>query len=206
MDTWKAIRAERASLADALGGLPDEDWHRPSLCAGWSVREVVAHLIATAQMTPPVFFGRMAASGFRFQAMTTAAIRRVLDGRSNTDLISVYRSLVDARTAPPGPATSWLGETIVHGEDIFRAVGDYREHPAEHLTAAADFYTGSNMLIGAKNRIAGVRLRATDVDWSHGTGPEAAGPLVALVLAMTGRRTATEDLTGDGVAPLRDRT
>jgi uncharacterized protein (TIGR03083 family) len=205
MDTWNAIRAERASLVDALAELPDEAWHRPSLCAGWSVREVVAHLIATAQMTPPVFFGRMVASGFRFQAMTAAAIRRVLDGRSNTDLTSVYRSLVDARTAPPGPATSWLGETIVHGEDIFRAVGDYREHPAEHLTAVADFYTGSNMLIGAKNRIAGVRLRATDADWSHGTGPEAAGPLVALVLAMTGRRPATEDLTGDGVALLRDR-
>jgi uncharacterized protein (TIGR03083 family) len=168
MDTWNAIRAERASLADALGGLPDDAWHRPSLCAGWSVREVVAHLIATAQMTPPVFFGRMITSGFRFQAMTAATIRRVLDGRSNTDLITVYRSLVDARTAPPGPATSWLGETIVHGEDIFRAIGDYREHPAEHLTAVADFYTGSNMLIGAKNRIAGVQLRATDADWSHG--------------------------------------
>jgi uncharacterized protein (TIGR03083 family) len=205
MDTWNAIRAERASLADALGGLPDDAWHRPSLCAGWSVREVVAHLIATAQMTPPVFFGRMIASGFRFQAMTAATIRRVLDGRSNTDLITVYRSLVDARTAPPGPATSWLGETIVHGEDIFRAIGDYREHPAEHLTAVADFYTGSNMLIGAKNRIAGVQLRATDAGWSHGTGPEAAGPLVALVLAMTGRRPATEDLTRDGVAVLRDR-
>jgi len=205
MDTWNAIRAERASLADALGGLPDDAWHRPSLCADWSVREVVAHLIATAQMTPPVFFGRMITSGFRFQAMTAATIRRVLDGRSNTDLITVYRSLVDARTAPPGPATSWLGETIVHGEDIFRAIGDYREHPAEHLTAVADFYTGSNMLIGAKNRIAGVQLRATDADWSHGIGPEAAGPLVALVLAMTGRRPAMEDLTGDGVAVLRDR-
>jgi hypothetical protein len=81
----------------------------------------------------------------------------------------------------------------------------FREHPAEHLTAVADFYTGSNMLIGAKNRIAGVQLRATDAGWSHGTGPEAAGPLVALVLAMTGRRPAMEDLTGDGVAVLRDR-
>jgi uncharacterized protein (TIGR03083 family) len=138
--------------------------------------------------------------------MTAAAVRRVLDGRGNTDLVSVYRSLVDARTAPPGPATSWLGETIVHGEDIFRALGDYRGHPTEHLTAVADFYTGSNMLIGAKKRIAGVRLRATDADWTHGTGPEAAGPLVALVLAMTGRRPATEDLTGDGVAVLRDRS
>jgi uncharacterized protein (TIGR03083 family) len=206
MDIWTAIRAERASLVDALAGLPDDAWHRPSLCAGWSVREVVAHLIATAQMTPATFFGRLIASGFRFQAMTATNIRGVLDGRGNADLVTIYRSLVDARTAPPGPTISWLGETVVHGEDIFRALSGYRDHPTEHLTTVADFYTGSNLLIGAKNRIAGVRLSATDTDWSHGTGPEAAGPMVALVMAMTGRRPALDDLTGDGVALLRDRT
>ena len=205
MDTWNAIRTERASLADALAGLPDDAWQQPSLCAGWSAREVVAHLIATAQMTPPRFFGRMIASGFRFHAMTAANIRHVLDGRSDAELVTLYRSLVDARTAPPGPALSWLGETIVHGEDIFRALGEYREHPAEHLTAVADSYASSNLLIGAKNRISGVRLKATDTDWSHGDGPEAAGPMIALVMAMTGRGRALDDLTGEGVAVLRAR-
>ena len=206
MDTWNTISIERASLADALARLTGDAWDRPSLCAGWSVREVVAHLIATARMTPPKFFGRMIASGFRFDAMSAANIRQVLDGHDNGELVALYRSLVEARTAPPGPAASWLGETIVHGEDIFRALGGYREHPADHLIAVADFYAGSNMLIGAKNRIAGVKLRATDATWSHGDGPEAAGPLVALVLAMTGRRAATEDLTGDGVALLGQRS
>ena len=205
MDTWNAIRTERASLADALAGLPDDAWQQPSLCAGWSAREVVAHLIATAQMTPPRFFGRMIASGFRFHAMTAANIRHVLDGRSDAELVTLYRSLVDARTAPPGPALSWLGETIVHGEDIFRALGEYREHPAEHLTAVADSYASSNLLIGAKNRISGVRLKATDTDWSHGDGPEAGGPMIALVMAMTGRGPALDDLTGEGVAVLRAR-
>ena len=206
MNTWDAIRAERAALVDALAGLPDEAWDRPSLCAGWPVRDVVAHLIATAQMTPPRFFARMIASGFRFGHMTRGNIRRVTDGRSDADLVVAYRSLVNARAAPPGPTVSWLGETIVHGEDIFRALGSYRDHPAEHLTAVADFYAGSNLLIGAKNRVAGVRLRATDAGWAHGTGPEAAGPMVALVLAMTGRAVALDDLTGDGVALLRDRS
>ncbi|MCU7727599.1 maleylpyruvate isomerase family mycothiol-dependent enzyme [Actinoplanes sp. KI2] len=206
MDTWNAIRTERAALADALNQLSGDSWNRPSLCAGWSVREVVAHLIATARMTPPKFFGRMIASGFRFDAMTAAAIRQVLDGHDNGELVALYRALVDARSAPPGPATSWLGETIVHGEDIFRALGGYREHPADHVVAVAHFYAGSNMLIGAKNRIAGLRLRATDATWTHGDGPEAAGPLVALVLAMTGRVVATEDLTGDGVPLLRERS
>jgi hypothetical protein len=71
-------------------------------------------------------------------------------GAVGAELVALYRSLVDARTAPPGPATSWLGETIVHGEDIFRALGGYRDHPTGHLVAVADFYAGSNLLIGAK--------------------------------------------------------
>ena len=204
MDTWNAIRTERASLVDALAGLPDSAWGQPSLCTGWSVREVVAHLISTAQLTPPAFFGKLIASGFRFQAMSAANIRRVLDGRGDAELVALYRSRVDARTAPPGPATSWLGETIVHGEDIFRALGGYRDHEIGHVTAVADFYAGSNLLIGAKNRVAGVRLQATDADWSHGASPTVAGPAIALVMAMTGRRPALDDLSGDGIAVLRN--
>jgi hypothetical protein len=82
---------------------------------------VVAHLIATAQMTPRRFVVKLAASGFRFQAMAAADIRHLTAGAGNADLVALYRSLVASRSAPPGPATSWLGETIVHGEDIFRA-------------------------------------------------------------------------------------
>jgi uncharacterized protein (TIGR03083 family) len=205
MNTWDAIRSERASLVEALAALPDDAWVRPSLCDAWRVRDVVGHLIATARLNPPAFVWRMAASGFRFDRMTQKNVRRVTDGRSNADLVALYRSLVTARSAPPGPAVSWLGETIVHGEDIFRALGRYRDHPAEHLTAVADFYSGSNLLIGAKDRIAGVRLRATDTGWAHGSGPEVSGPAVALVLAMTGRRAALDDLTGAGVEVLRGR-
>ena len=69
----------------------------------------------------------------------------------------------------------------------------------------ADFYKGSNLLIGSKNRIDGLTLRATDADWSHGTGPEVSGPILSLVMAMTGRKAADDDLTGDGVAALRSR-
>src|SRR5512140_1560005 len=140
METWNAIRTERAGLVDALAGLSVDAWRQPSLCAGWSVREVVGHLVATARMTPPAVFGKLLVNGVRFQAMAAADIRRTLDGCSTADLVGVYRSLVDARAAPPGPATSWLGETIVHGEDIFRAMGAYRDHPIEHVVAVLDFY------------------------------------------------------------------
>jgi hypothetical protein len=93
----------------------------------------------------------------------------------------------------------------VHGEDVVRALGPYRDHPIEHVVAVADFYKNSNLLIGTKNRIAGITLRATDAHWRHGTGPEASGPAIALVLAMTGRKAALDDLSGDGVTTLRER-
>jgi uncharacterized protein (TIGR03083 family) len=205
MDTWQMIKEERTSLVDALDKLPDADWDKPSLCTGWTVRQVVAHMIATANMTPPKFFGKLVGSGFNFQAMTRKDIAEITAGKTNGELVDLLRERIDARTAPPGPATSWLGETIVHGEDVLRAVGGYGDHPVEHVVAVADFYKNSNLLIGAKNRIAGVTLRATDVDWRHGTGPEVSGPILALVLAMTGRAAALDDLSGEGVAVLRGR-
>ncbi len=205
MDTWQMIATERASLADALAGLPDGAWEKPSLCTGWSVRDVVGHMIATASLTPPKFLASMAASGFRFDAMARKKIQEVIAGRSNKDLVELYRARVGSHDAPPGPALSWLGETIVHGEDVFRAVNGYRDHPIGYVTAVADFYKNSNLLIGAKRRIAGVTLRATNAEWQHGSGPEVSGPAIALLLAMTGRRAALDDLTGDGVAILRER-
>src|SRR5947209_3954420 len=105
MGTWDMIRAERVSLVDGLGKLSDADWDKPSLCTGWSVREVVAHLIVTAQMTPPAFFGKLIGSGFSFQGMTRKEIARVATGRSNAELVDLMRGRIDARTAPPGPAT-----------------------------------------------------------------------------------------------------
>jgi uncharacterized protein (TIGR03083 family) len=206
MEVWPAIASERKSLVAALAELPADAWSRPSLCPGWSVRDVVAHLVATSRMTPPAFAGKLARAGFRFHEMSRREIERITAGASDADLVDALAARVDARTAPPGPALSWLGETIVHGEDVFRALGPYREHPREHLVAVAGFYASSNMLIGAKSRIDGVALRATDADWTHGSGPEAAGPLIALVMAMTGRRAAFEDLTGEGVATLRARS
>jgi uncharacterized protein (TIGR03083 family) len=205
MDVWQMIRAERAALADALAALPPADWDKPSLCTGWTVREVVAHLIATASMTPPAFFAGLVTSGFSFDGMVAKRIREVVDSRSTGELVELFASRVDARTAPPGPALSWLGETIVHGEDVFRALGGYRDHPVQHVLAVADFYRGSNLLIGAKRRIAGLTLQATDAQWRRGSGPQVSGPAIALVLAMTGRKAALADLSGDGVATLAER-
>jgi uncharacterized protein (TIGR03083 family) len=205
MDTWQMIKTERASLVEALGALPESEWTRPTMCTDWTVRDVVGHLISTATLTPVGFFGKLLASRFSFATMTRNEIRRHTEGATPAQLVARLAERTDARTAPPGPALSWLGETIVHGEDIFRAQGTYRSHPVEHVVAVADFYTGSNLLIGSKSRIEGVQLRASDSEWQHGTGPEVEGTTIALLMAMTGRKAALEDLSGDGVAVLRQR-
>ena len=99
-----------------------------------------------------------------------------------------------------------MGETLIHGEDIRRPLGIKREHPTDAVVRVADFYKGSNLIIGAKKRIAGLQLTATDTTWSHGTGPEVSGPILSLMMAMTGRKAALDDLSGEGVATLSSRS
>jgi hypothetical protein len=98
-----------------------------------------------------------------------------------------------------------LGEIVVHGEDIRRPLGLTHSSPESALLAVADTWKNSNLLIGAKRRISGLRLRATDTEWTHGDGPEVLGPLQSLVLAMTGRKGSHIDLGGEGLGVLSSR-
>ncbi len=93
----------------------------------------------------------------------------------------------------------------MHGTDIRRPLGLSRDFPEPALVQVAGFFAGSNVLIGAKKRITGLRLQATDADWSTGSGPEVSGPLLSLIMAMTGREAMLSDLSGDGVGQLRER-
>ena len=204
-DIWPTVHAERTALATDLRQLNSEDWATPSLCADWTVRDVLAHMTSAAKLTPPAFFGRMIGSGFSFDKAQEKGIA-AQRGASPADTLTNFESVLTWVKHPPGPNQTWLGETIVHSEDIRRALGIQREYPTDAVVTVADFYKGSNLLIGSKNRIAGLTLRATDADWSHGTGPEVSGPILSLVLAMTGRKAADDDLTGDGVATLRSRS
>jgi hypothetical protein len=95
---------------------------------------------------------------------------------------------------------------VIHSADIRRPLGMSREYPEEALTRVADFFKGSNMLIGAKRRIDGLTLRATDTGWSTGNGPEVTGPHLSLILAMTGRSAALADLSGEGLSTLKSRS
>ncbi len=203
-DPWPVIHAERLALVSDLRGLSEEQWATPSLCSAWTVRDALAHMTATAKMTPGRFFAKFIGSGFRFDAMsaTDVAAER---GRDGSDALSGFETHLSAQTHPPGPVDAMVGEVVVHGEDIRRPLGIRHKYSDAALTTAADFYRGSNLLIGAKRRADGLTLRATDVDWMAGTGPEVSGPLASIILAITGRRAGLADLSGDGLATLTAR-
>jgi uncharacterized protein (TIGR03083 family) len=205
MEIWPTVQAERKALTTDLRGLGAEDWATPSLCGSWTVRDVLAHMTSTGKLTPPQFFGKLIGSGFSFdkvQEQGVAAQR----GATPADTLANFESVQTSVKHPPGPNPTWLGEVIVHSEDIRRPLGIEHKYPIDALVTVADFYKGSNLLIGSKSRIAGLTLRATYADWTTGTGPEVSGPILSLVMAMTGRQEAIDDLTGEGVATLRSRS
>jgi uncharacterized protein (TIGR03083 family) len=205
VDPWDAIHRERAALASDLGGLDDEQWQARSLCGDWTVEQVVGHMTAAAVTNPAKWTVRFAGTGFRFHTLVENDIAAQTEG-GPTQTLARFRSIERSNGHPPGPVDSWLGETMVHAEDIRRPLRIAHRYPVDALTRLAEFYTRSNLLIGAKQRVAGLSLRATDADWSTGSGPEVSGPAIAIVMAMTGRTVALDDLEGDGVAVLRTRS
>src|SRR5450755_2012952 len=191
-------------MAETLSSLSSDQWVASSWCEGWSVQVTAGHILAAAEQTPLSFYRKLISAGFRFNVFVDRDAKGL--AAIGPDEL-VYRLLARTSTTnhPPAPVMAMLGEVVVHGEDIRRPLGQEHRPPEGALAAVADNWKNSNLLIGAKRRIAGLRLRATDTEWVHGDGPEVSGPLISLILAMTGRKAAHPDLTGEGLATLGNR-
>jgi uncharacterized protein (TIGR03083 family) len=203
-DTWKHIHAERRQMAEAWTAMSPGQWAAQSWCQGWSVQDTAGHIVAASEQTPPNFYKELASAGFRFNVFTDRGARR-LAAVGPDELVRRLRARTSTTNRPPAPVMAMLGEIVVHGEDIRRPLGLKHQPPEEALVAVADSWKNSNLLIGSKRRITGLRLRATDTEWVHGDGPEVSGPLLSLILAMTGRKDVHPDLTGEGVGELGRR-
>ncbi len=203
-ELWQLIHEHREKVGDALGTLTDAEWETASLCSGWRVRDVVAHMVETHLMTPPRFAGKFAASGFRFNTFAAKGVA-LHAMQTPASLLAQYTETASGTTAPPGPKVTWLAEAVIHGEDVTRPTGRSVAVSPVALVAVADFCHGSTQLLHGKQRSAGLRLRATDVDWTVGDGLEVSGPAASLILAITGRTPALSDLSGGGVETLRSR-
>lgn len=203
-DLMPMIHAERGSLSEFLGTITPEQWSAPTYCDQWNVQQLVGHLVAAANITAPHFLSGLVANGFSFDKFVDKDLTPYAAG-SPADVKARFDGIISSTRTPPGPKYVALGEVMVHGEDIRRALGSEGTHPAEHLTTLAELYKKTGAPLRAKKRIAGLQLTATDVDWSTGEGPEVRGPAMALILAMVGRAAALDDCTGPGVDQLRRR-
>jgi uncharacterized protein (TIGR03083 family) len=202
--TWTYIHDERSAMADTWTGLSADQWSTSSWCEGWSVQDAAGHILAAAEQTPFNFYKEMAAAGFRFNVFADRAAKR-LGMLSPQELVERLRARTTTTNHPPAPVMAMLGEIVVHGEDIRRPLGLQHHYPEGALVAVADNYKKTNLLIGSKRRIVGLRLQASDCDWTHGEGPEVSGSLVSLILAMAGRKGVLNDLVGDGLPILEAR-
>jgi uncharacterized protein (TIGR03083 family) len=196
--------AERRDLADLLATLTPEQWAAPTLCTEWSVRDVAAHLVSYEDFGTLDLLRRGAATARRPWRLNELVLAEYDDLGPEEVLARVRRFVRPTGTTAQLGGRIGLTDGVVHHQDIRRGLGLSREVPAERLLVALDFAVWAPPLRGAW-RARGIRLVATDLDWSRGSGPEAAGPAEAVLMAMAGRGPAANDLTGPGVDLLRSR-
>ncbi|OKI94306.1 hypothetical protein AMK10_18520 [Streptomyces sp. CB02058] len=201
-DVWPMVHAERAALIGDLERLDAERWDEPSLCAGWTVHDVVAHLVDTARTTRPGFLIGLARARFDFDRQNARGVERER-GASPGETLERLRRVVSRTSTPPAPLDSRLVEEIVHGEDIRRPLGLARSYPQEAVVRSLRLQARTSASFGgAEELVARVRLTAEDADLSIGEGPEVSGPALSLLLAVSRRRVALDDLEGEGVTAL----
>ncbi|MCI3221311.1 maleylpyruvate isomerase family mycothiol-dependent enzyme [Streptomyces sp. NP-1717] len=201
-DVWPLVHAERAALIGDLGRLDDERWEEPSLCAGWTVHDVAAHLADTARTTRLGFLAGLARARFDFDRLNARGVARER-GASPRETLERLRRVASRRSTPPAPLDSRLVEEIVHGEDIRRPLGLSHSYPSEAVVRSLRLQVRtSDSFGGARELVARTRLTATDADVSIGEGPEVRGPALSLLLAVSRRRVALDDLDGPGLTAL----
>jgi len=193
---------ERTDLAAYLAALAPRDWNANSLCDRWTVKDVVAHVISYDELG---FLGLVKRFGKGRVVRANEVGVAEYSSKTPDELVTFLNNHLrpSGLTAGFGGMIGLIDGTI-HHQDIRRALGHPRTIPPHRLQRILPLVPG-NPRLGAGRRIKKLRLRANDIEWEHGTGPEVTGTGEALLLAMAGRRQAAEELTGPGAATLLDR-
>ena len=202
MDTIRdMIAAQRGELAEALTGLPASGWDEPTLCAGWRVREVVAHITMPFRYSGPRFMVELAKSHGRFNEMADRLARRDAARMSPAELAEAVRSNIGHPWRPPGGGFEGaLAHDLIHGLDITVPLGIGRPVPAERLRRVLPASTASKSVTYFGADLAGIEFRARDLDWTLGSGAPLTGTAADLLLAVCGRKLPAGRLEGDPAA------
>lgn len=200
----RLAREERADFAALLAVLPPGQWEAPSLCAGWRVRDVVAHVISYDELSTRGLL-ECAVRGRLWSSRVNAVALARYDWCGPEQLLELLRAHLEPRglMAALGGRVA-LTEAVIHHQDVRRMLGYPRAVPPERLLVALRWaLLGPD--IGGLWRIRGVRVVATDLPFSAGAGPEARGPAEALLMSIAGRRGAAAELFGPGQRKLAGR-
>jgi uncharacterized protein (TIGR03083 family) len=201
---WALAHAERAALAEDLSGLSAEQWRHGTLCGKWDVEEVVAHLTAAASLNQWKWLRSMIGARLRPDVHNQ---RRLIEHRGSTpaETLDRFRAVINSTTAPSAHIPAYLGEVVVHAQDIRQPLGLVRTPSVDALTPVAAFFARRDFTVASRTRVAGLCLRADDGPFSAGSGSLVSGSTLALVMGMAGRLPYLDELNGPGVQLLRSR-
>lgn len=188
-----AVTDERSALVADLAPIDAADWDKPSLCEGWTVRDVVGHMIRLDRVyrySLP-FFAGIVRHGGRVNTYIREDARRYARGATPDELVAAL-STTSYETAPfarwhPIAAVP-LSEIVIHGQDVREPLGLRREFEVERLIPVANLLKRRVGVLGRGGRPSGIRFEATDADWSWGRGEVMRAPLYAIVMRLAGRR------------------
>jgi uncharacterized protein (TIGR03083 family) len=189
------IAAQRAELAEMLAGLAPEQWDAPTLCAGWRVREVVAHVTYPFRASLPRFLMDFARAGADFDRMADRVARRDA-AASSARLLAAVRDNVEHPWSPPGGGpVGALSHDVIHGLDVTLALFPERTVPAGRMSVVLGGMTPRSIGYFGTD-LSGVRLVATDLEWTFGDGEPLHGRAQDLLMVVCGRRLPRGLLTG----------
>ena len=201
---WSAVGTTRLRLADFLDTLSPAEWDAASLCRGWRVRDVAGHLALVPTITLWDMVAVAPRARFDPNRINTYLAVRHGSAPPAEIIAKLRRHAGDRRSARGLDARNALFDALVHSQDIALPLGREFPVPVQHCRMGLDRVWAMGWPFRARRRLAGVRLRADDTDWTVGGGPEVAGPALSLLLLLTGRTgTAVHRLRGPGVAVLR---
>ena len=201
-EIWQVVHSERRNLVADLSGLRSELWQAPSLCPGWDIHDVVAHLVDTARASRLSFIRDMLAARMDFDRANENGIAREkrLDPRDTLDSLN---DVVDLTRTPPANLATRLVEAVVHGEDIRRPLGVVGRYPEPAIVQALAYQVRTPVSFGGgRERAAGLRLIDVKTGTSWGHGDDVEGNALDLLLAVSGRSVDPGSFNGNGASRL----
>ncbi|MFD3508210.1 maleylpyruvate isomerase family mycothiol-dependent enzyme [Nocardia sp. NPDC058666] len=185
---WQAVAEERATLVALLENLPESAWDTASLCEGWRVRDVVAHLVLATRITiASLVVNLVRAHGNTDRLIHDTAVRHA-DRTPTAELLSELRGTVDSRATPIGTTPiDRLMDLLVHGQDIAVPLGIDRVMPPEAARMSLERVWTMGSPFHARTRLAGYELTTTDATWTAGAGTPISGTAAQLLMVVTGR-------------------